>query len=150
MKKILASLTLALCLGLSATAQFRTPDYSDLYDSETVRALKEHVSYIASAQTEGRLAGSEGEAMTAEYVGTVLKSYGLELITPLAGETFGILGEAGDTLLSRNVAAFIQGTDSALNDRYIVVGARMDNLGMDTYTVDGEPRRRIYYGASDY
>lgn len=148
MKKILASLTLALCLGLSATAQFRTPDYSDLYDSETVRALKEHVSYIASAQTEGRLAGSEGEAMTAEYVGTVLKSYGLELITPLAGETFGILGEAGDTLLSRNVAAFIQGTDSALNDRYIVVGARMDNLGMDTYTVDGEPRRRIYYGAN--
>ena len=148
MKKILFCFALALCTLLSATAQFRTPDYSDLYDSETVRALKEHVSYIASAQMEGRLAGSEGEAMTAEYIGKTLESYGLELITPVTGETFGILGESGDTLYSRNVAAFIQGTDGALNDRYILVGARMDNLGMDTYTVDGETRRRIYYGAN--
>ncbi len=147
MKKFLVCLS-AFTLAVSALAQFRTPDYSDLYDSETVRALKEHVAYIASAQMEGRLAGSEGEAMTAEYIGKTLQSYGLELITPVSGESFGLVGEAGDTLYSRNVAAFIQGTDGALNDRYILIGARMDNLGMDTYTVDGEPRRRIYYGAN--
>ena len=48
----------AVCLLLSTAlpAQFRsgTGPYDDLYDSETVRSLKEHVSYLSSAALEGR------------------------------------------------------------------------------------------------
>ena len=32
--------------------------YSDLYDSETVTAFKEHVGFLAAASLEGRKAGS--------------------------------------------------------------------------------------------
>ena len=47
-----------------------------------------------------------------------------------------------------NVLGFLQGWDKSLNDRYIVVGARLDNLGSDFVTIDGEKVRRIYYGAN--
>ena len=134
--------------GFFASAQYKSVDLSSLYDSEVVTALKEHVSILASAEADGRKAGSEGEAFAAEYVGKTLSSYGVELITPESGEPFGVVTSSGDTLTSHNVAAFIQGVDNSFYDRYIVIGARLDNLGSDTYTVDGEKVRRIYYGAN--
>ena len=142
----------AACLLLSTAlpAQFRTGStvYDDLYDSETVHALKEHVSYLSSAALEGRKAGSEGEREAAEYVGRTLEKYGIDLVSPVTGQEFGIAREGADTLTSRNVVAFIPGWDKTLNDRYIVIGARLDNLGMDTFLLDGTPTRRIYYGAN--
>ena len=142
----------AACLLLSTAlpAQFRTGNgaYDDLYDSETVHALKEHVSYLSSAALEGRKAGSEGEKDAAEYVARTLEKYGVDLISPVTGQEFGIAREGADTLTSRNVIGFLPGWDKSLNDRYIVIGARLDNLGMDTYLHDGEPTRRIYFGAN--
>ena len=142
----------AACLLLSTAlpAQFRTGSstYDDLYDSETVHALKEHVSFLSSAALEGRKAGSEGEREAAEYIGRTLEKYGIDLVSPVTGQEFGIAREGADTLTSRNVVAFIPGWDKSLNDRYIVIGARLDNLGMDTYLLNGESTRRIYYGAN--
>jgi len=148
MKRFVTLITLTLlCTALGA--QFRTgAGYEELYDSETVHALKEHVRTLAAAEMEGRAPGSDGERMAAEYVSKVLSEYGIDLISPPSGSDFGIAREGGDTLTSRNVVGFLQGWDRSMNDRYIVVGARLDNLGTDTYTVDGEPVRRIYYGAN--
>ncbi|MBR4774563.1 MAG: TonB family protein [Bacteroidales bacterium] len=142
MKRFL-SLLVACGLATGLYAQYRTP-LQDLDDSETVRALKEHVGYLSAAQTEGRKAGSEGEKMAAEYLEGVLKECGIDILS--AGNEFRVAG--ADTLTSRNVVGYLQGWDKALNNRYIVVGARMDNLGMDTYLRDGEPVNRIYYGAN--
>ena len=137
----------AACLLLTTalSAQFRTGSgaYDDLYDSETVHALKEHVSYLSSAALEGRKAGSEGEREAAEYVGRTLEKYGVDLVSPVTGQEFGVAREGTDTLTSRNIVGFIPGWDKSLNDRYIVIGARLDNLGRDTYLHDGEPTRRI-------
>ena len=142
----------AACLLLSTalSAQFRTGSgaFDDLYDSETVHALKEHVSYLSSAALEGRKAGSEGEKDAAEYVARALEKYGVDLVSPVTGQEFSIAREGADTLVSRNVIGFIPGWDKSLNDSYIVVGARLDNLGMDTYLLNGEPTPRIYYGAN--
>ena len=142
----------AACLLLSTAlpAQFRsgTAPYDDLYDSETVRSLKEHVSYLSSAALEGRKAGSEGEREAAEYVSGVLERYGIDLLGPSSGQEFSIAREGTDTLTSRNVVGFLQGWDKSLNGRYIVIGARLDNLGMDTYLVDGVETPRIYFGAN--
>ena len=145
---LLAAACLLLCTALPA--QFRTGSatYDDLYDSETVHAFKEHVSYLSSAALEGRKAGSEGEREAAVYVATTLEKYGLDLVSPVTGQEFGIAREGADTLTSRNVVAFIPGWDKSLNDRYIVIGARLDNLGMDTYMLNGEPTNRIYFGAN--
>ena len=148
MNKIVALLA-ALFAALPLSAQFRTgAGYDDLYDSETVRSFKEHVSFLSSVDLEGRLAGSEGERLAAEYVGQTLEEYGIDLITPRDGQTFGLQREDGDTLTSRNVIGFLQGWDKSLNDRYIVIGARLDNLGADTYIRDGEEVPRIYAGAN--
>jgi TonB family protein len=150
MKKniLLCAALLLLCHTLPAQFRSGTSAYDDMYDSETVHAFKEHVSYLASAALEGRKAGSEGEREAASYVGKVLESYGIDLLTAPEGEEFGIAREGADTLLSRNVVGFLQGWDKSMNGRYIVIGARLDNLGMDTYLVDGVKTPRIYYGAN--
>ncbi len=137
-------LTLVVLLASAqAYAQYRVSP-EDLNDSETVRALKEHVGELSSARMEGRKAGSEGEAEAALYVEEKLKECGVDVLS--VGNSFRIAG--ADTLTSRNVVGFIQGWDKSINDHYIVVGARLDNLGMDTVTVDGEKVNRIYYGAN--
>ena len=147
MRRVIAFL-LALTAATLVHAQFRNGSALDaLEDSETVRAFKEHVSYLASAELEGRKVGSEGEKLAADYVANRLKEYGIDVLSPEGGSTFGVL-KGADTLQSRNVLGFLQGWDKSLNGRYIVIGARLDNLGTDTLTVDGEPQRRIYYGAN--
>jgi TonB family protein len=120
----------------------------DLDDSETVAAIKEHVRTLSAASMEGRKAGSEGEQAAAEYLETVLQGYGVDILSAKGGDTFGIRTESGDTLTSRNVIGYIQGYDRTLGDRFIVIGARLDNIGSDSYTVDGRSRERIYYGAN--
>ena len=140
----------AIFIGIiPAEAQFRDgASYADLEDSETVRAFKEHVSTISAAVMEGRKAGSEGERMTAGYVTGIFKKYGVDVLSGEDGDVFGIRQENGDTLTSRNVIAFIQGGDKSLRNKYVVIGARMDNLGTDTMTIDGRTVERTYYGAN--
>lgn len=144
MKKLLLAMAAALALCPALQAQYRTSlEYLD--DSETVRALKEHVAMLSSAQMEGRKAGSEGEKMSAEYLEEKLKEYGIDVLG--AGNEFGISKDA-DTLRSRNVVGLLEGWDKNMNGHYIVVGARMDNLGTDTLMVNGNAVPRIYYGAN--
>lgn len=139
----------ALSSGVIMSAQFREGSvYEDLYDGETVSALKTHVRELSAAHLEGRKAGSEGEKLAAVYVTDILNSYGVDVLSPAEGEVFGIRKESGDTLTSRNVIGYVQGYDKNLRDKYIVVGARLDNLGTMTMTIDGKPYEKIYYGAN--
>ena len=71
MKRILAVLLFSTLL-LPLRAQYRQ-GYEELYDSETVRALKKHVFYLSSALLEGRKAGGEGELLAAQYLGKALE-----------------------------------------------------------------------------
>ena len=144
MRRFLFSVVTALLALVPAWAQYRTP-LEDLDDSETVRALKEHVAYLSGAQLEGRKAGSEGERIAAEYLEEQLKACGIDLLK--AGNTFGLAAGA-DTLTSRNVTGLLEGWDKAQNQHYIVIGARMDNLGTDTLMVNGEKQVRLYFGAN--
>ncbi len=148
LKKILIIFA-ALAATISLSAQYRPgAAYSDIDDGETVSCMKNHVRYLASAMMEGRKAGSEGEKAAADYVASTFKEYGVDLLTPAGGELFGIKTEQGDTLTSRNVIGFVQGYDPELRNQYIVVGARLDNMGSMTMTVDGKPVERVYYGAN--
>lgn len=148
MKRILL-LLLAAFPVVAAQAQFRVGNtYQDLYDSETMTAMKGHVRELASASYEGRKAGSEGEGAAADYVRNVFLDYGIDVLSPAGGETFGVKTEKGDTLVSRNVVGVVQGYDSVLRNQYVVVGARLDNMGTMTMTIDGKPVERIYYGAN--
>ncbi len=141
-------LLLSALLPFTSRAQFAIDPYSGLNDSEAVSAFKEYVSYLASAAFEGRKAGSEGEKEAAAYISSVLESFGVDVLSGSEGELFGIKQESGDTLTSRNVIGCIPGYDRELKNRYIVIAARLDNLGTSTVNVDGVPREKIYYGAN--
>ena len=131
------------------SAQYRSgAAYENLDDSETVAAFKSHVRMLSAASLEGRKAGSEGEKEAAEYVEQMFKEYGVDLLTPKGGEIFGITQEGGDTLTSRNVIGFVEGYDKNLRNDYIVVAARLDNIGTMTMTIDGRPVERVFYGAN--
>ena len=138
-----------IIVSFSASAQFRDGAvYDDLYDGETMAALRSHVRELSATHLEGRKAGSPGEKAAAQYVAETLKSYGVDVLSPEEGDIFGLKTESGDTLTSRNVMAFVQGYDKNLRDRYILVGARLDNLGTMTVTVDGKPVEKVYCGAN--
>ncbi len=134
---------------LLLSAQFRSGmTYEDLDDSETVAAIKTHVRTLSAAHLEGRKAGSEGEKEAAAYVEQMFKEYGIDLLTPSGGDLFGVMKENGDTLTSRNVIGYVEGYDRTLRNDYIVVAARLDNIGTMTMTVDGRPVERVFYGAN--
>lgn len=142
-------LLITLFVSVPLSAQFRNDiSYDDLYDSETTGALKTHIRSLSASHLEGRKAGTEGERLAADYVRQAFKDSGVDVISPEEGDVFGIKTEAGDTLTSRNVVGFVQGYDKELRNRYIVVGARLDNLGTITVNVDGRKVERVYYGAN--
>ena len=146
MKRLLTLLVFAIpCL---CQAQYIGSGYRELYESEKVSSMKESVGYFASAALEGRLAGSEGEKEAAQYLRERLLDCGIDVLSEESGEVFGMKQENGDTLVSRNVIAFIPGYDVKLRDKYIVIGARLDNMGSYYITVDGEKRERIFFGAN--
>lgn len=148
MRKSITILFAAVLSVSAAFAQYRSGnEYGSLYDSENMAAFKSHVREIASAVLEGRAPGSEGEKEAAAYVEKQLAEYGVDLLSPAGGDVFGIRTET-DTITSRNVVGFVQGYDSKLKDEFIVVAARLDNLGTMTMTVDGKPVEKIYYGAN--
>lgn len=142
------TLLFLILLPFAASAQFATSSLRDLDDSEVVSAMKEQVAYLSSAMLEGRKAGSEGEKEAAKYMSDILSSYGVDLLSDPEGDLFGLRQESGDTLRSRNVIGFIPGYDPALRDHYIVIGARLDNMGCLDIMVNGEKRQTIYYGAN--
>lgn len=142
------TLLFLILLPVAASAQFATSSLRDLDDSEVVSAMKEQVAYLSSAMLEGRKAGSEGEKEAAKYMSDILSSYGVDLLSDPEGDLFGLRQESGDTLRSRNVIGFIPGYDPALRDHYIVIGARLDNMGCSDIMVNGEKRQTIYYGAN--
>lgn len=152
MHRIISLSLIAAALLLAdvvASAQFRDRNgYQELYDSETVMSFKKHLGALASSYLEGRKAGSEGEKDAAIYVTETLKSYGVDVLSPAEGDVFGLKTASGDTLTSRNVIGYVQGYDKELRNQYILVGARLDNLGSMTVTVDGNPVEKIYYGAN--
>lgn len=142
-------LLLSVFVPFVAFSQYRDAvSYEDLNDSENVAAMKAHVRALSAAHLEGRKAGSEGEAEAALYVERMFKEYGVDLLTPSGGEVFGVMKESGDTLTSRNVIGYVEGYDKTLRNRYIVVGARLDNLGTMTMNIDGNPVEKIYFGAN--
>ena len=80
LKYFLLTFFSVLLVSFQANAQYVT-GYSDLNDSDVTKALKSHITYLSSADLEGRKAGSEGEKAAADYIRTCLESYAVELLS---------------------------------------------------------------------
>ena len=151
-------ITLMAC-GMASVAVAVEPA-EDWRPADTVR-LRQTVEHLASERMAGRLTGSAGDSLAADYIATRFAEGGLMALESGRYETgmppqqiywqpYRMRASWGDSLSTRNVVGLVQGTDAALQHRYIVVGAHFDHLGMGDKAGSLRPGTpAVHYGADD-
>ena len=112
----------------------------------------ETVRYLADDALGGRFSGSAGERCAGEYIAAMFASLGLEpggedgffqeLPLASAAQPHAPPGRG------RNVVAILRGSDPALRESAVVVGAHYDHLGLGEFGSTGEAGE-IHNGADD-
>jgi len=87
--------------------------------------LEQHEYILASDSLQGRKAGTEFAKMSRDYIVKQWEDIGIE---PFFDNSFLQTFNSGKF---QNVVGVIRGSDSILNNEYIVVGAHYDHLGVD-------------------
>jgi len=100
-------------------------------------SMEEAVRYLASPELEGRLTQTRGDSLTIEYLVNqfemmeikpfFLKPFFNQYKQPFCAHSFFTAKK--DTICSRNVVVFVEGTDKKLKEQYILVCAHFDHLG---------------------
>lgn len=121
--------------------------------------IREYLSYLASDELEGRLAGYPGNVKAAEYIAKHIEKLGYK---PLGDKNEK--GERGwfqkfspdrqKKLSTQNVIGYFEGTDEKLKSECVIVGAHYDHVG--TAKAEHNPGRigkvendEIWNGADD-
>ena len=102
--------------------------------------LHDHVYYLAADSLNGRKAGSPDATKAAEYIIRNYEQAGLRPFFPEGWYDRFSVG-AYPNADFKNVVGFFEGTDPALKDEYIVLGAHYDHLGVKN--------GQVYNGADD-
>jgi len=129
-------------------------------DAQTSSAAARDVARLADDALEGRLTGSPGADSAAAYIASRFRELGLTQVPALAGwtQTFivspnapaahgsGLGGASG-----HNVVALLGGQDPALAERYVVIGAHYDHLGLGGggNSLDPANAGQVHNGADD-
>lgn len=116
--------------------------------------VKKHLSFLASDKLEGRVVGSKGEALAAEYISSQFFGLGLSPMDSCDNYLYRYtvhkkpnphsLTPTGD-IPSQNVMGMMDNG----SDKYIIIGAHYDHLGYGHFGTlwDGDPE--IHNGADD-
>ena len=141
-----------------ATSSGRSRDArADLPDTAAIVA---DVRYLASDALEGRATGTPGNDSAAAYISRRFERIGL---TPLTSSGNGrflqpfvarsvAAAHAGlpSAMPTQNVVGMVRGTDPALRDEYVIVGAHFDHLGRTAMgALDPDAKNAIRNGADD-
>ena len=148
---------LALTALMACSATVRTPAPSALgpaaADSTRIQA---DIAWLASDKLEGRLTGTPGNDSAAAYIARRFSSLRLKAPHPGYLQRFvarsAQAAHTGDTAgkATQNVVAILEGTDRALRNQYIVIGAHFDHLGRSTVSaLDPGAGDAIRNGADD-
>lgn len=106
--------------------------------------LKKHASVLASDSLEGRGLGTEGKVLAKHYIAEQFRLAGLEPYGDDYFQNFELrIGLAW--VSASNVIGHLPGSDPALKNEYIVIGAHYDHLG---YEYSGNDKE-IFPGADD-
>lgn len=122
-----------------AVAQSHSSDsYRYLIDTLTQKKLIER---LTSREFMGRGAGTEGAAITAEFIEQEFKEYGLESYKGISYiQEFKLpIAKESNTKIGRNIVGFIPAKEK--NSKFIIIGAHYDHIG----TING----RLFPGADD-
>ena len=150
------SVLLAACGTAPATSRTAGP----LIEVDEVREV---VSVLAADSLEGRRTGTPGSARAARFLAERMHRYGLEpagdsgyyqrvtyeAVRGPEGETLRLAdagaSDAGRQIVDYNLVGLIRGSDHALRDEAVVLGAHFDHVGIGK-PVEGDS---IYNGADD-
>jgi hypothetical protein len=169
----LAGATFIFALSACPSASVAPAPRSALQDTALIR---KDITYLASDALEGRGTGTAGNDSAAAYIARLYASLKLELppeqrtriVQCMAGFTEGFrcapdyqqrffaksvaAAHAGlpSSLPTQNVVAIIGGSDPALRNEYVVVGAHYDHLGRNAFnSMDPDSGTAIRHGADD-
>lgn len=104
------------------------------------REVQEDIDYLASDELAGRKTGTEGIENAARYIEEHFDKAGLKPYFETYRDNFKVGGNE-----AFNLVGFLEGTDEALKDEFIIIGAHYDHIGT-AKSVDGD---EIANGAND-
>jgi Zn-dependent M28 family amino/carboxypeptidase len=113
---------LGCSLVVRTAAQPAVPGPEDRLEGAVLEA---HLRFLASDELGGREAGTPGADVAARYIAEQFRLAGLQ---PVPGADEGYF-QALETLPARNVLGFVEGTDPALKEEYVVLMAHYDHVG---------------------
>jgi Zn-dependent M28 family amino/carboxypeptidase len=113
----------------------------------TASELNSWISFISSDEMRGRANGSPEMKKTAEWIADKFREYGLK---PLLADgsffqEYSFTSRQQSSISERNVLGFIEGSDPALKNQYLILSAHFDHIGVRK----GASGDSIYNGADD-
>ncbi|MBR5299887.1 MAG: M28 family peptidase [Bacteroidales bacterium] len=97
--------------------------------------LEAEVGFLSDSLCQGRGTGTAGSVEASSWIVRKFEQIGLHKM----GDTWTQSFVTENGVIGRNVTGMLQGSSKEMNDRYIIIGAHYDHLGI----LDG----KIYYGA---
>jgi hypothetical protein len=133
-----------------ATQTSPAPSTSPAPDSLSIRR---DIEYLASPALAGRMTGTPGNDSAAAYLARRYAAIGVQPLSPGYLQRFDARPAAHNgpivSLPTQNVFGVIRGTDPALRNQYIVVGAHFDHLGANTMFAADPRAPGLRLGADD-
>jgi len=131
----------------------------------TPASARQLLSVLAHDSLQGRLTGSESAMSAARFIAGEMEQIGLEPLgddgflqtvplvagarRPSLAESMAVFGTVAEDrrLPAANVVGLLRGSDAALRDEYVIVGAHYDHVGMNAArAVNGDS---VFNGADD-
>lgn len=92
----------------------------------TVEKLHNEITFLSDSLCQGRASGSEGSAEAARHISRIFEEAGLEK----TGDSWYRSFHISHNLKGQNVIGMLPGSKSIPCDRYVIVGAHYDHLGI--------------------
>ncbi|SRX75446.1 M28 family metallopeptidase [Aequorivita antarctica] len=122
-----------LCCNATQSSNGPKKTSLDYANTITAKDLKKHLYIYAGDEMEGRMTGSKGQKMAAEYIRDFYKKEGISAARGTNDYFQDIPASffAGrrDPQASENVVAFIKGSEKP--EEIVVISAHLDHVGMD-------------------
>lgn len=133
-------------LGCNATHSSNGPKKTNVDYANTITSqdLKKHLYIYAGDEMEGRMTGTKGQKMAAEYIRDFYIKEGI-IAAPGTNDYFqnipaSFFAGKRDPKASENVIAFIKGSEKP--DEIVIISAHLDHVGMDD-------QGNVFNGADD-
>ncbi len=141
MKKILYFIGLILVVGCGSNTQTSKEIISK--EIASPKSVDKIVSFLASDELKGRVSGTEGIGVAANYIENIFKSNGVKPYFVTYKDTLSNFKE--DLGVAYNVVGVVEGNDPKLKNEFIILGAHYDHIG--NAKIKGEDE--IANGAND-